>query len=187
MPKEIKDAAVKKAVLKAVHVKDGWAAQEPSPDGRLKLVFFGQMDVSQGHGIWRSRFAILDDKNHGVREFGWRVAAENDPCAWSPDSVHAAVALSNGIVFWRKGKFAAVRVLSWGKGAKLAWKDEKTLLVSGYEYVKVRRGGADSGGEKIGKAEIGLEQVEFYHEDRLGTIEYLLNRQPILTPELFED
>jgi hypothetical protein len=35
--------------------------------------------------------------------------------------------------------------------------------------------------------QIGLDQVEFYNEDRTGTIEYLLNRQPILTPELFVD
>jgi hypothetical protein len=188
MPTLIEDAIVKKAILNGLHVLDHSQAvfREPSPDGKISLVFFDAMDVAQGHGIWRSRFSVVDANNCLVREFGYRLTvSQAGVCAWAPDSKHAAIAMSGGVLVWRKGKFALVRVLSWDDSAALSFASPTTLSVTGFEWVVVRRGGADVGGQKTGKAEISLDQLEFYQESLIGSIEHLLNRQPILTPQLF--
>jgi hypothetical protein len=190
MPALVEDAALKKTILKGLMVLDPSQPvfREPSPDGKLAAVFYDAIDVAQGHGYWRSRCAVVDDKNRHVRQFGFVYTITCDGvCAWSPDSKHLAVAISEGIVFWRKGKFACVRVLSWDDKGSLSWKDDKTLVAKNFHHVKVRRGGSDTGVGMLGAAEIRLDQVEFYQESQIGTIAFLLSRQPILTPELFSD
>ncbi len=190
MPPQVKDAALKRRLLKGLMVLDASqeAYLERSPDGARALVFFDAMDVGQGHGYWRSRFAVVDAEHRKVQEFGfvYATSAAGD-CAWAPDSGHAAVAVSEGIIIWREGKFACVRVKSWGRNPALVWKDEKTFVAKDFEYVTLVRGGGEPGKEKTGKATIRLDQLKFYPVSQTGAIAYLLELQPILTPELFVD
>ena len=190
MPTLVKDEALRKRILGGLLVlqPSQEVFREPSPDGSLALVFFDSVDVGQGHGYWRSRFAVVDAGDRKVQEFGFvhTTSAAGD-CAWAPDSRHAAVAISEGILIWRKGEFACVRVKSWGDHPRLLWKDEKTIVARDFQYVTLVRGGGEPGTEKTGEATIRLDQLKFYPAPQTGAIAYLLSLQPILTPALFND
>jgi hypothetical protein len=186
----VKDKAHRKQILKGLLVLEPSrdVFREPSPDGSLALVFFDSEDVGQGHGCWRSRFAVVDAADRKVQEFGFvRTTSAAGDCAWAADSRHAAVAITQGILIWSKGKFACVRVHSWGDHPRLLWKDEKTIVARDFRYVTLVRGGGEPGKEKPGQATLRLDQLKFYPADRTGAIAYLLQLQPILTPALFND
>lgn len=193
MSEEIKDEKAKKAILKDVSAlqKDSSLWLDRSPDGKAALAFFDPEDVAQGHGIWATRCAVLKEKDRLDTMLGWASACPgvDGLSLWAPDSGHAAIAMGDRIVIWKRAqrKFAVVSLqLGWAKNPGFSW-DGEALTVRNFSYVYPKRGTSQVGRCKTGTAVIRLSQLDFFPRDHVSTIAAIAATQPSLTPELFND
>jgi hypothetical protein len=184
------EARLRKAVRSKKDEYDRGVFLDPSPDGKYAWVFHSQSDVSGGHGYWSAQFTLVDDKQRLVQQFGygsWLSPGSGGTSAWSDDSAYAAVYLASAILFWRAAqrKFAAIRVL--GGDVSLSWKGD-AARIKGFSYVYPQRGRGQLGQSKTGKAVIRMDQLGWYPaSDHISAMYAILESQPHLTPELFED